>query len=107
MSVPLQICSGTDKCSKPEISILFGLLSFFYLIFSLPSQNLSLSLSQVPKNPNSFFLFSQSDASKKKATQKKAAATAKRGGKAAATSSKSAAAAASDSQNEVDLIFDF
>ena len=92
---------------KNNILFDFSLSShFFYLIFSLPSQNLSLSLSQFP---NLFFLFSQSGASKKKATQKKAAAAAKRGGKVAATLSKSAAvaAAASDSQNGADLIFDF
>ena len=102
MSVPLQIYNGTDRCGKPKIIILllFSLLSFIYLIFSLPSQNLSLSLSQFP---NLFFLFSQSDASKKKA-----AAAAKRGEKEAATLSKSVAAAAvSDSQNGADLISDF
>ena len=75
VSVPLQICNGTNRCGKPKIIILllFSLLSFIYLIFSLPSQNLSLSLSEVP---NPFFFFSQLDASKKKVLQKKAAAAA-------------------------------
>ena len=47
MSVPLQICNGTDKCCKPEINILFdfSLSSLFLFDFLSPfSESVSLSL---------------------------------------------------------------
>ena len=47
MSVPLQICNGTDKCCKPEINILFdfSLSSLFFIWFYLFLLIICLSLS--------------------------------------------------------------
>ena len=102
VSVPLQICNGTDTNAKPKNTILFdfSLSSYLFIWFFLSLLRICLFL---PSSQPVFFLFSQSNASKKKATQKKAVVVAKRGGKAVATSLKSATAAvASDSLMVVD-----
>ena len=53
VSIPLQICNGTDRCGKPKIIILFdfSLSSHFFIWFSLSLLRICLSLSLSPKFP--------------------------------------------------------
>ena len=68
-------CNGMDTNGKLKNTILFGfsLSSHFFIWFCLSLLRICLSL---PSSQPTFFLFSQSNASKKKVAQKKAVAAA-------------------------------